>query len=169
MILEILTYLTASAGMACLFLFGQVRLKSQQHEIVLIATFWICGVIFQIATLTAFVKPVFIILGPVLLLGFVFGLRVLAHKQNQHFALDRQTCLFLAGSGVWLGLEGGLLALILGSLAGLVYGAYQSIREDYPDLSMASFLAYKIPTAQSYAIGIFLSAIWTYKSAFGFV
>ena len=169
MILEILTYLTALAGMACLIVFGRIRLKSQKHELILISIFWLFGVLFHLTTLTAFVKPVFIILGPAVLLAFLFGLRALAHKQNQPFALDRHTCLFLAGAGLWLGLEGGLLALILGSLAGLVYGAYQSIREDYPDLSIASFLAYKIPTAQSYAIGIFLSAIWTYKSAFGFV
>lgn len=169
MTLEIASFIATFCGMICLIIFGHVRLKSTKYENALIVIFWVSGALFHAATLTAFVKPFLIILGPLVMLGFLFGLRALSKRYRQPFALDRQTCFFLGGVGLWLGMEGGFLALALGSVAGLFYGAYKTIREEYPDISIASFLAYQIPTAQSFAIGIFISALWTFKSAFGFV
>ena len=176
MILDIVSFLAGLIGLICLFFFGFIRSGGHRFDILITTGFWVSGFIFHLATLTAFIRLYEIFLGPAFVLACMFGLRSLTVRLKIPHNLTKNLCFFIGGAGLWLGLEGGLLALILSSAIGLGLSLKQNHRARMNSKSPLHGVKVrlrqrlkKIPMAPVFALGIFIAALWEFKAAFGFL
>ena len=164
--LDLAAFTSILVGMSCLILFAIFVFKNEHQVYACIFSFWLSAIMFHATTLGRYILTYEIILGPACLICFLFSTRYMATKYNLNHPLDKDSCLFLSGAGLWLGLQGGLLALILSSIVGLAFAASFLIDKKSKNPSSDAIKTMKqhtIPTGQSFAIGIALAALWKYS------
>lgn len=168
MLLDIAAITSITTGLLCLLLFAIYVFKNNWQIYACISLFWMSALTFHVATLAAFITPLDILAGPVVLAFLLFGMRFATQLRKIAHPFDIDSCLFLCGAGLWLGVTGGLTALILGSAVGLVYFALMLWKDRSSGLqTVRSFT--NIPTAQSFATGIFIAGLWEFRSAIDFL
>lgn len=168
MLLDIAAITSIATGLLCLLLFALYVFKNNWQIYACISLFWISALTFHVATVAAFVTPLEILAGPVVLAFLLFGIRFAAQLRKIAHPLDIDSCLFLCGAGLWLGVTGGLTALILGSAVGLIYFALM-LWKDRSSIVQTGRKLINIPTAQSFATGVFIAGLWEFRSAIDFL
>ena len=149
------------AGIALLIHLSTIDLKIRLLPNVYVAAFALCGVMLH------FVAPQFLTFqdmafGALCGYGFLYALRFVANAYYKQDSLGLGDVKLLGAAGLWLGLNGVLLALTLGAFAGLLHGVgvalYLSVKnKQKPNLSRLA-----IPAGPGFAVGIVLAAVPIY-------
>jgi len=94
--------------------------------------------------------------------GALALVRAIANKIYGFETMGLGDVKLMAAGGIWLGLEGGITAMCIGALAGMVHGvsllAYAKIKNRESD----SFRDMTIPAGPGFCAGILLTAIWQF-------
>ena len=69
----------------------------------------------------------------------------------------------LAAAGIWLGLEGGITAMCMGAVAGMVHGVILMLIAKSKGGESESFREMTIPAGPGFCVGILLTAIWQFR------
>lgn len=130
----------------------------------LVAGFATLGVVFHLTSLTRFVPLPSIVIGG--LAGFLalYLIRMIANKLYDADTLGLGDVKLMGAAGLWLGIDGVLLAMAAGASAallhGLIYGLWLSKKTGLkPDFSRL-----QIPAGPGFAIGIIAVGVWQFSA-----
>ena len=127
-------------------------------------TLAVAGVLFQLITQATLLPIGLIITGA--LTGF-FSLYLIRLIANHHYKTDTLglgDVKLMGAAGIWLGLDGILMALTFGALAGLVHGLiYATYLKLYKRQSI-NFGQLNIPAGPAFIFGNFIAGIPLYKN-----
>ena len=127
----------------------------------LVAPFAIAGAIFHIATSFLYGPPLDLAFGALIGGGFLYAVRFAANKYYKQDALGLGDVKLLAAAGIWLGPHDVLLAIIIGSLAGIVHGLGLAVKRKTKDLAKLN-----LPAGPGFAAGIFIAGFMKFSDFF---
>ncbi len=126
----------------------------------LVLAFALCGALFHIATNTSYITAEDSLAGAIVGFGMLYAVRFFANRHYDRDSLGLGDVKLIGAAGLWLGLEGVILAITLGAFVGLLHGlayaAYKSIKDKKP----FSIRRLAIPAGPGFALGITLSGGW---------
>ncbi len=122
------------------------------------------GILFHLATKAALLSPIFIIAGA--LVGFLslYVIRLVANHYYKKDTLGLGDVKLMGAAGIWLGLDGILLALTIGAIAGMIHGVIYGLYLKHKHKKPVNFGQLNIPAGPGFIIGIFLASIPLYKN-----
>lgn len=128
----------------------------------------ITGIAFHALASFEILVPHELIFGALLGAGFLYIIRMGGNAYYKQESLGLGDVKLLGAAGLWLGIEGVIIAIILGAMAGIVHGvllaAYISAKEKKP----FSLKRLMLPAGPGFCIGILLTGIWVLAPWFGF-
>lgn len=92
--------------------------------------------------------------------GFLFILRAVANVYYKQDSLGLGDVKLMGGAGLWLGVEGVLVALTVGAFAGLLHGIVYAFVLALKDRKKPNFHRLAIPAGPGFAVGIVVSGLW---------
>ena len=130
---------------------------------VLTAPFALSGIAFHLLTYFKFIPLEFVIYGG--LAGFfsLFIIRAIANHMYQQDTLGLGDVKLMGAAGIWLGLDGILFALTIGSLAGLFHGLFYGLYLKHGKKQDIRFSRLNIPAGPGFITGIIFVGIYIYQ------
>ncbi|MCD8493868.1 MAG: A24 family peptidase [Alphaproteobacteria bacterium] len=128
MMLEIIGLLCAGAALALLLALSLIDLKHGLLPNELVLALACTGLVFHICFLFHYLELKDMALGAFIGGGILFLIRELANRVYNEDALGLGDVKLMAAGGVWLGVEGILMALTVGALAGFLHGLFVAVR-----------------------------------------
>lgn len=126
------------------------------------------GIAFHALASFQLLAPHELIFGSLLGAGFLYIIRMGGNAYYKQESLGLGDVKLLGAAGLWLGIEGVIIAIILGAMAGIVHGvflaAYISAKEKTP----FSLKRLMLPAGPGFCVGILLTGIWLIAPLFGF-
>ena len=120
------------------------------------------GVAFHMLTAYRFMDIQDMLLGAALGAGLLYTIRFFANRHYGRDTLGLGDVKLLGAAGLWLGLEGTLMAIMLGAFAGLVHGIVYALYIARKNKSAFSISQLMIPAGPGFAVGIFLSGCFIF-------
>lgn len=150
-------------GAACLLVaLSVIDLRVRLLPNRLVFPFACLGILFHIATSWQFLSPQQMILGGLLGLGILYGIRTIANYVYKQDTLGLGDVKLMGAAGLWLGPDGVMLALSLGAFAGLLHGIAVGLYTAYKNSTRPQFSRLQIPAGPGFAVGIVLAAVWVF-------
>jgi leader peptidase (prepilin peptidase)/N-methyltransferase len=158
--LEYLAVGTVLAGLVVLIILSVIDLKVWLLPNKWVLTFALLGVAFHGLLNFSLLLPHQMIYGALLGCGILYVIRICGNAYYKQDTLGLGDVKLLAAAGLWLGVEGVVIALTTGAFAGLLHGigyaAIKAIREK----SRINLNRLMIPAGPGFCIGII--AAWLY-------
>lgn len=134
----------------------------------LVAGFATLGIIFHLTSLTRFIPLSNIVIGGIIGFLALYLIRMVANKLYDADTLGLGDVKLMGAAGLWLGIDGILLAMAIGAgaalLHGLIYGLWLAKKTGLkPDFSRL-----QIPAGPGFAIGITAIGAWQFADAIPF-
>jgi len=97
--------------------------------------------------------------------AILFTIRALGNKYYGQDSLGLGDVKLLGASGLWLGLEGVLIAMTVGAFLGLLHGITYATHTALKNKTKISLLRLRIPAGPGFIGGIVIAFIWLFDSA----
>ncbi|MEM7617885.1 MAG: A24 family peptidase [Pseudomonadota bacterium] len=94
--------------------------------------------------------------------GILYGIRFLGNKYYGQDSLGLGDVKLLGASGLWLGLEGVLIAMTVGAFFGLIHGFIHAVCVSVKNKTKLSIKRLKIPAGPGFIGGIIVAFFWLF-------
>jgi len=122
----------------------------------------LCGVAFHVLTAQQILSYQDIALGAALGAGFLYVIRFFSNRHYGRDTLGLGDVKLLGAAGLWLGVEGVLMAVTLGAFAGLLHGLVYAAYVSYKNKTPYSIKQLMIPAGPGFAVGIAISGFYLF-------
>lgn len=122
----------------------------------------ITGVTFHFATGFEIIPPYDMIFGALIGSGLLYIIRMGGNAYYKQESLGLGDVKLLGAAGLWLGLEGTVIAIILGAAAGVVHGLILAGVIAHKEKTRYSLQRLMLPAGPGFCVGIFLSGLWLF-------
>ncbi len=120
----------------------------------------ITGVFFHIVTKFEILPPQQIIFGALLGAGLLYVIRFCGNLYYKEESLGLGDVKLLGAAGIWLGMEGTIIAIVLGAAAGIVHGILLACTIAMKNKTTPSLKRLALPAGPGFCIGIVLAGLW---------
>ncbi len=127
----------------------------------------ILGVVFHIATHFQIIPPHEMIFGALAGAGLLYIIRIAGNSYYKQESLGLGDVKLLGAAGLWLGLEGTILAIILGAAAGIAHGVILAAVIAARNKTRFSLKRLALPAGPGFCTGIALAGLWIIAPYFG--
>ncbi len=160
--IEFLILSTLIVAIALLITLAIIDFKKFLLPNIFVFPFGILGIIFHILNDFALLTPNQLIIGAAFGYAILYAIRWGGNKYYKQDSLGLGDVKLLAASGLWLGIEGVLIAMTLGAMVGLIHGlfyaAFIAIRHKKP-FSISRLV---IPAGPGFIVGIIAAFTWLF-------
>jgi leader peptidase (prepilin peptidase)/N-methyltransferase len=98
--------------------------------------------------------------------GLLYVIRFMGNRHYKQDTLGLGDVKLLAAAGVWLGMEGVVMAMTIGAFAGLLHGIGVGLARAIQTKSKPNFNRLMIPAGPGFCLGILLTALWKFSTLF---
>lgn len=158
-ILPFISFLCVIAALVTLFFLAKIDLKEFILPNALVLTLLCTGLCFHIVTKFNFGDVYSMGLGSAIGGGILLLIRFCANAIYKDDTLGLGDVKLMAASGIWLCSDYILLALILGSLIGLVHGLYIAVERELIQKKKTDLKTLPIPAGVGFTMGVFIAGI----------
>ena len=120
------------------------------------------GIVFHVANQFQILPPYDLIFGALLGAGLLYIIRLGGNAYYKQESLGLGDVKLLGAAGLWLGVEGTIIAIILGAAAGVVHGLILAGVIAHKQKSRYSLQRLMLPAGPGFCVGIFLSGLWLF-------
>ncbi len=159
---EILSLLCLSTALVLLLILTIIDFKSYLLPNIYVFPFAILGITFHYLTHFYLLGLNEVLIGGVVGYGILYSIRFLGNKYYGQDSLGLGDVKLLGASGLWLGLEGVLIAMTVGAFFGLIHGLIYALYLSIKNKTTFSITRLKIPAGPGFIAGIILAFIWLY-------
>lgn len=159
---EILILLCLSGALLLLAVLTIIDFKFYLLPNIYVFPFAVLGIIFHYLTDFNLLGLHEIFIGGVIGYGILYSIRFLGNKYYGQDSLGLGDVKLLGASGLWLGLEGILIAMTVGAFFGLIHGIIYALYLSIKNKAAFSITRLKIPAGPGFIGGILLAFIWLY-------
>ena len=114
------------------------------------------ALVFHFATAYAYVSVTDMLLGAACGAGMLYAIRFFANRHYERDTLGLGDVKLMGAAGLWLGLEGTLMAVTVGAFAGLVHGLVYAAILSYKNKTSFTIRDLSIPAGPGFAAGILI-------------
>ena len=165
-ILEILPLLLTFGGLATLITLSIIDLRVWLLPNWLNLTLGLLGIAFHVSIGFAILEPIQLLYGTFLGAGTLLTIRFFGNMYYKQDTLGLGDVKLLAAAGLWLGVEGVVMALTIGAFAGLLHGIGFALARAIKEKSKPDLHRLMIPAGPGFCVGIFISCIWKFYPYF---
>ncbi len=122
----------------------------------------ILGLIFHASTSFFFMPPSGLFWGAAVGGGILFLIRMGGNYYYKQDTLGLGDVKLLAAAGLWLGVEGVVMAMTVGAFAGLIHGIVVAVYRGIKEKSKPNINRLMIPAGPGFCLGILVIGIWKY-------
>jgi len=162
--IEILPILCLIAAGVLLITLSIIDFKTYLLPNIYVFPFAVLGIIFHYFTNFEILTLSEILTGGFVGYGILFTIRFLGNKYYGQDSLGLGDVKLLGASGLWLGLEGVLIAMTVGAFLGLVHGIIYATSISIKNKSKLSLARLKIPAGPGFIGGILIAFFWLFHS-----
>lgn len=152
---------TVIAGLIVLIILSVIDLKVWLLPNKWVLTFALLGVAFHALLNFTLLLPHEMIFGALLGCGILYVIRICGNAYYKQDTLGLGDVKLLAAAGLWLGVEGVVIALTAGAFAGLLHGIGFATIKAIKEKSSVNLNRLMIPAGPGFCIGIV--AAWLYQ------
>jgi leader peptidase (prepilin peptidase)/N-methyltransferase len=160
--LEIIGLLCAGGALTLLFALSAIDLKHGLLPNELVLALACTGLVFHICFLFHYLALEDMALGAFIGGGILFLIRELANRAYNEDTLGLGDVKLMAAGGVWLGVEGVLIALTIGALAGFLHGLFVAVRAMIKARVRSDLSRFSIPAGPGFAFGMAVTALYLF-------
>lgn len=160
MILNLLPLICLVSAFLLLVVLCIIDLRVRLLPNIFVFPFAVLGVVFHFVTDFQILSYQDMLIGGAVGYGFLFLLRAVANAYYKQDSLGLGDVKLMGGAGLWLGLEGVLMALTVGAFAGLLHGIGYALLIAVKNKSKPNFHRLAIPAGPGFTVGIVLSGLW---------
>jgi prepilin signal peptidase PulO-like enzyme (type II secretory pathway) len=120
------------------------------------------GVAFHMLTAYRFMDIEYMMLGAAFGAGLLYIIRFFANRHYDRDTLGLGDVKLLGAAGLWLGLEGPLMAITLGAFAGLLHGIVYAFYIARKNKTAFTISQLSIPAGPGFAVGILISGYFLF-------
>lgn len=124
------------------------------------------GLGFHASSQFSLLPPQEMVFGALLGGGILYVIRFFGNLHYKQDTLGLGDVKLLAAAGVWLGMEGVVMAMTLGAFAGLLHGIGVGLARAIQSKSKPNFNRLMIPAGPGFCLGILLTVLWKFSSLF---
>jgi len=125
------------------------------------------GLAFHGAFEFTLLSPIVMLGGLILGGGFLYVIRFFANRIYQQDTMGLGDVKFMMAAGLWLGFHEILLALIIGSFAGILHGVGLAFFEAQKTGTKMNLSRFSLPAGPGFIIGVVVVAVYHYHGVFG--
>jgi leader peptidase (prepilin peptidase)/N-methyltransferase len=122
----------------------------------------ITGFAFHLSISFRFAPPYDYFLGAIVGGGILYVIRFFGNRHYKQDTLGLGDVKLLAASGLWLGVEGVVMAMTIGAFAGLLHGIAVALIRAFQEKAKPNLHRLMIPAGPGFCIGIFGMMCWQY-------
>lgn len=160
---DILIPLCASANVALLIALSVIDLKHWILPDKLNFALGVCGLAFHLASGYRFFSVPEILAGGLTGAGFLYGIRFFANRHYGRDALGLGDVKLMGAAGLWLGVEGILMAVTIGAFAGMIHGLLYAAWLARKNKTGFSIRDLSIPAGPGFATGILITGFYLFS------
>ena len=164
--MEMVSLIICGAGLATLITLSIIDLRVWLLPNWLNLTLGILGVCFHITTQFALLPPPELIYGAVLGAGTLYTIRFFGNMYYKQDTLGLGDVKLLGAAGLWLGMEGVVIAMTVGAFAGLLHGIGVAATRAIQTKTKPNLARLMIPAGPGFCVGILISCIWKFYPYF---
>lgn len=165
-ILQLLPYLFALGGLATLVTLSIIDLRVWLLPDWLNLTLGILGLAFHASLQFSIFEPIQLLYGAFLGAGTLLTIRFFGNMYYKQDTLGLGDVKLLCAAGLWLGVEGVVMAMTLGAFAGLLHGIGFAFARAIREKSKPDLHRLMIPAGPGFCVGILVSCIWKFYPYF---
>ncbi len=164
--MEWMPLLPALLGLVVLIILSVIDLRTWLLPNKFVATFALLGVAFH-ALLQFELMPVHqMIFGALVGGGILYVIRMGGNAYYKQDTLGLGDVKLLAAAGIWLGVEGVVIALTAGAFAGLLHGIGVALVQAAREKRKVSLSRLMIPAGPGFCVGIIATWLWMFYGYF---
>ena len=151
---DVIAILSLCSAIGLLIVLSAIDLKHWILPDKLNLSLGIAGLVFHFTTGYAYLPVQEMLIGAVVGAGMLYTIRFFA---NRHYGMDTLglgDVKLMGAAGIWLGIEGVLMAVTVGAFAGLVHGIFYAAYIAYKNKTRFSINQLSIPAGPGFAVGI---------------
>ena len=164
--IEIITLLSLFSALVILGFLTIIDLKERLLPNILVAPFFICGIIFHLSLSFHYLTPTDIALGVLIGGGPLYIIRILAMRFYGPNAMGLGDVKLMGAAGAWLGPYAILIAVTAGALAGLAHGLAVFAHTWFKKKILLDLNKLSIPAGPGFIIGILVAAVMEFQNLF---
>ncbi len=120
------------------------------------------GIGFHISLAFRILEPIDLLYGAILGAGTLITIRFFGNMYYKQDTLGLGDVKLLGAAGLWLGVEGVVVAMTIGAFAGLLHGVGFALTKALTEKSKPDFHRLMIPAGPGFCVGILLACIWKF-------
>lgn len=128
----------------------------------LVLPFALLGIIFHNVLTFQMIGPVDMLAGAALGGGILYAIRFVANRAYGRDTLGLGDVKLMLAAGLWLGVDGNLMALTLGAACGVVHGLGAAAHTTLAHGKPFRLSGLEIPAGPGFAVGIVLAALYKF-------
>jgi len=122
----------------------------------------ITGIFFHLVTHFEILPPQELIFGALVGAGLLYIIRMGGNAYYKQESLGLGDVKLLGAAGLWLGLEGTIIAIVLGAAAGVIHGLILAGVIAHKNKTSYSIQKLMLPAGPGFCAGILLSGAWLF-------
>ena len=162
MLVFILSSICIFAALALLIILSVIDLRTRLLPNIYVFPFAVLGVVFHLLNDFQLLSIEHVLIGGAAGYGFLYTLRAGANAYYGQDSLGLGDVKLLGAAGLWLGLEGVLIAMTAGAFFGLLHGIVYGFWIAFKNKEKPNFHRLAIPAGPGFAAGIVVSAPWVF-------
>jgi leader peptidase (prepilin peptidase)/N-methyltransferase len=164
--MEFLPYFIAALGTLTLITLSIIDLRVWLLPNWLNLILGLLGVVFHASVNFEILPPDQLIYGALLGSGMLMTIRFFGNMHYKQDTLGLGDVKLLGAAGLWLGLDGVVIAITIGAFAGLCHGIIVGLTRAIQTKTRPNFKRLMIPAGPGFCVGIFIACIWKFYPYF---
>lgn len=165
-IFSLLPYIIAAFGVITLTTLSIIDLRVWLLPNWLNLIFGLLGIAFHASLEFRILEPAQLLFGALMGGGVLMTIRFFGNMYYKQDTLGLGDVKLLAAAGLWLGVEGVVLAMTAGAFAGLLHGIGFAVVKAIREKSKPDLHRLMIPAGPGFCVGIVIAWIWKYYPYF---
>lgn len=163
MLLTIFSWMSLLATLSILAILSYIDIKERRIPNETVLGLFTFGAIFHFTTMFRFVDLNHIIAGILVSFCCMFMLRTIANHIYKQDALGLGDVKLITAGGLWLGIEGIFIAIIIGATAGVIQGLAIIIKSQIKYKRKLHLKDLQIPAGPAFSFGMVCVGIWLFR------
>lgn len=164
--MEILALGLCAAGVLTLITLSVIDLRTWLLPNWLNLTLALLGIAFHSVMDFSILTPPEMLYGAALGAGMLYTIRFFGNMHYKQDTLGLGDVKLLGAAGLWLGLDGTIIAITIGAFAGLLHGISVACARAIKERTKPNLKRLMIPAGPGFCVGILISALWKFYPYF---
>jgi len=160
--MEILPLIICAAGIITITTLSIIDLRVWLLPDWLNLILGLLGIAFHVSIGFTILAPEQLIYGAMLGAGTLYTIRFFGNMYYKQDTLGLGDVKLLGAAGLWLGMEGVIIAMTIGAFAGLLHGIGVGITRAIKEKAKPNLSRLMIPAGPGFCVGILIACIWKF-------